>query len=306
MTSIPRRSALAGMGAFLLGGSSLAGYAHAESWNLVVRDYRVTPPDWPQGFGLKIAALADIHACHPWMSLDRIVHLVERTNALGADVIVLLGDFVAGDRMNRVSTAVDLDALAKTLSGLRAPLGVHAVLGNHDWWEDAAAQKRRAGPTLVGQALERVGIAVHENNAVRLTKGQNSLWLAGLGDQWAFLRRLGRNRYSGVDDLGGTLAKVTDDAPVLLLVHEPDIFVDVPPRVSLTLAGHTHGGQIRIMGFAPVVPSRFGRRFTYGHIVEEGRHLIVSGGIGCSGLPLRLGRPPEIVQVYLGKAGAQA
>lgn len=306
MTSIPRRSALAGLGAFLLGGSGLAGHAHAESWNLVVRNYRVTPPHWPDGFELKVAALADIHACEPWMGLRRIADLVGRTNALGADLVVLLGDFVAGERMHRVSTAVDLDALAETLSGLRAPLGVHAVLGNHDWWEDAAAQKRRAGPTAVGQALERAGITVHENRAVRLAKGNQGLWLAGLGDQWAFARRLGRNRYAGVDDLRGTFAKVTDDAPVLLLAHEPDIFVDVPPRVSLTLSGHTHGGQIRIMGFAPVVPSRFGRRFIYGHIVEEDRHLIVSSGIGCSGLPLRLGRPPEIVQVQLGAAGAEA
>jgi uncharacterized protein len=88
--------------------------------------------------------------------------------------------------------------------------------------------------------------------------------------------------------------------PVLMMAHEPDIFVDMPDRVSLTLSGHTHGGQITMGGFAPRVPSKFGTRFLYGHKVEENRNLIVSGGLGCSGLPIRFGRPPEVVIVELG------
>jgi len=88
---------------------------------------------------------------------------------------------------------------------------------------------------------------------------------------------------------------------VILLVHEPDIFVQVPPHVSLTFAGHTHGGQIR----PPLIPptwtsSNYGARFAYGHIVERGRHMIVSGGLGCSIVPMRLGMPPEILRVELG------
>ena len=71
----------------------------------------------------------------------------------------------------------------------------------------------------------------------------------------------------------------------------------VPERVSLTLSGHTHGGQVRLFGYSPRVPSRFGNRFAYGHIVEDNRHLIVSGGLGCSILPVRIGVPPEIVMV---------
>lgn len=103
--------------------------------------------------------------------------------------------------------------------------------------------------------------------------------------------------FTGVDDLAGTLAAVTDDAPVILMVHEPDIFPQVPARVSLTLAGHTHGGQVTFAGYAPVVPSRYGRRYLYGHIVEEERNLIVSAGLGCSTLPIRFGAPPEIVLI---------
>jgi predicted MPP superfamily phosphohydrolase len=94
------------------------------------------------------------------------------------------------------------------------------------------------------------------------------------------------------------LAKVTDDAPVILLAHEPDIAISVPERVTLTLSGHTHGGQLRLLGWSPVVPSRYGNRFAYG-LVRERCDLIVSGGLGCSIMPLRLGMPPEVVLVTL-------
>jgi len=86
-----------------------------------------------------------------------------------------------------------------------------------------------------------------------------------------------------------------------MLVHEPDIFTEMPERVALTLAGHTHGGQIRIPGlWQRWTPSAYGARFAYGHIVERDRHMIVSGGIGTSAVPLRIGVPPEIVRVTLG------
>jgi len=81
-----------------------------------------------------------------------------------------------------------------------------------------------------------------------------------------------------------------------------DIFADVPERVALTLSGHTHGGQVRLFGYSPVVPSRFGNRYAYGHVVEGGRDLIVSGGLGFSGLPVRFGVRPEILSIELGGA----
>jgi hypothetical protein len=124
-------------------------------------------------------------------------------------------------------------------------------------------------------------------------------WLAGIGDQIA--HRLGHSRFRGEDDLPGTLSQVTTDDPVILLVHEPDIFVKVPDRVALTIAGHTHGGQIRLPFVPPLwAPSAYGARFAYGHIVEQNRHLIVSGGLGCSQVPLRLGVPPEILHITVG------
>ena len=87
----------------------------------------------------------------------------------------------------------------------------------------------------------------------------------------------------------------------MLLAHEPDIFPNVPARVALTLSGHTHGGQIRVPLIWPAfVPSKYGARFAYGHVVEGGRHMVVSGGLGTSVIPARLGVPPEIVRVELG------
>jgi predicted MPP superfamily phosphohydrolase len=154
------------------------------------------------------------------------------------------------------------------------------------------------------RALEAAGIPVYENDVQRLTKDGRSFWLAGLGDQLAYLpaRRFRQVGRVGVDDLGATLAKVTDNAPVILLAHEPDIALRVPSRVALQLSGHTHGGQIRLLGWSPAVPKRHGMRLAYGHMRTK-CDVIVSGGLGCSIMPFRLGVPPEIVLVNLGKAG---
>jgi predicted MPP superfamily phosphohydrolase len=265
-----------------------------------VKRYSLAPPHWPAGLKLRVVALADIHACHPWMAPKRIASLVETTNALQPDLIVLLGDYVDGMRL--VTADVPALAWSSALSGLRAPLGVLSILGNHDWWHDPAAQQAGAGPTVARKALESVGIPVLENDVVRLEKDGHGIWIAGLADQLAIRpsKALGRHGFRGLDDLDGTLAKVRGGEPIILLAHEPDIFPKVPWRVSLTLSGHTHGGQVRLFGYSPVVPSAFGNRYAYGHVVENDRNLIVSGGLGFSIMPVRFGMPPEILQIDLG------
>ena len=289
---------LAGVGAF---GVSTATYGFGVEpvLRLRIARYNINPSQWPAGFQLKIAAIADLHACDPWMSLNRIQAIVERTNALGADIIVMLGDYVAGHR--HVTRTIPAGEWAPVLADLKAPLGVHAILGNHDWWDDKTVQRDGQGPTITRQALEAAGIPVYENDVVRLTKAGRPFWVAGLGDQLAYLpaRRFRPVRRIGVDDLTATLAKVTDDAPVILLAHEPDVAMRVPSRVALQLSGHTHGGQVRLFGWSPVVPSRYGNRLAYGH-TRTNCDVVISGGLGCSIMPFRLGVPPEIVLVTVG------
>jgi predicted MPP superfamily phosphohydrolase len=293
LTGITRRGLIkTGLGLGGLAGIVLpatTAYAAMEAANgLSVTDYRLTPPGWPAGQPLTIAVIADLHAGGPNMGLERVRQVVDAANALACDLTVLLGDFFATHKF--ITEHVPAPAWAAELARLRAPLGVYAILGNHDWWYDIKGTRA---------ALAQVRIPVMENDAVLLGEGGRRFWLAGLGDQLAY--RIGHRQFRGVDDLAGTLRNVTTADPVILLAHEPDIFPEVPERVSLTLAGHTHGGQIRLPLVPPFwAPSNYGARFAYGHIVEQGRHMIVSGGLGTSQVPLRLGVPPEIVRVTLG------
>jgi uncharacterized protein len=294
----------AGLGAF---SASTAAYGFGIEPELRLRivRYDIQPPRWPADLQLKIAVIADLHACDPWMSLEHIQSIVERTIALNADIIVMLGDYVAGHR--HVTRFIPASEWAPVLAQLKAPLGVHAILGNHDWWDDRTVQREGRGPPVARRALEAAGIPVYENDATRLTKAGRPFWIAGLGDQLAYLPawRFRPVPPVGVDDLAATLAKVTDDAPVILLAHEPDVATRVPARVALQLSGHTHGGQIRLFGWAPMVPSRYGDRFAYGH-TKTNCDVIVSGGLGCSIMPFRLGVPPEIVLVTLGRSAPAA
>ncbi|MEM9781068.1 MAG: metallophosphoesterase [Pseudomonadota bacterium] len=262
------------------------------------RRYTPQPAGWSGG-RLRIAALSDLHAARPWMTVERVAGIVAAANALEPDLIVLLGDYLATQRLQGRLYA--MQDIAPTLSGLRAPMGAWAVLGNHDWRFTERERKAGRGAEAIARALRDAGITVLENEARRLVTATGArVWLAGLGCQLAHTPDRGKRRdWRGVDDLPATLAQVDDDAPVILLAHEPDIFATAPPRVTLTLSGHTHGGQVRLFGRAWVVPSRHGRRYAWGHIVEDGRHLVVSGGLGCSGIPLRLGVPPEITVIDL-------
>jgi predicted MPP superfamily phosphohydrolase len=288
---ITRRHLLAGAAG--IGASAAYAFWLEPGFRLTVKHHRIAPPLWPRGAGLRIVAVADPHMGEPYMSLGRLERIVARAQSLGGDLIVLLGDYEAGHRF--VSRPVPLTDTARVLARLSAPLGVYAILGNHDWWHDAEAQARGAGPPEAQRALEAAGLPVLENRAVRVTDGPAPFWLMGLGDQLAF-PRLGMK---GVDDLPGTLAQLADDAPAILLAHEPDIFPEVPDRVALTLSGHTHGGQVRLLGYSPLVPSRYGNRYAYGHVREGRRDIVISGGLGCSILPVRFGVPPEITVIDL-------
>lgn len=250
---------------------------------LVVREVELVLPLWAaEHAGLRVAVLTDLHVGSPRQGEEMLRRIVRETNAVDPDVIVLLGDLVtqgmAGGRF------VEPERIAGTLADLEAPLGTFAVLGNHDAWFDAER---------VARALRENGIPVLEDSAASIEWEGRSFWISGVSDLW-----------TGAHNVGAALADVPDDAPVLLITHNPDVFPEIPARVSLTLAGHTHGGQVKlpVIG-APIVPSRFGQRYAAGHVVEGGRHLYVGTGTGTSIVPVRLGVPPEVVVLTLSRAG---
>ncbi len=302
MTLVSRRLFLQGLGGLTLAGAAFGSYAVVVEpcMRLDVTSYKVTPPRWPKGFDLKAVVLADIHACEPWMSAAHVRSIAQVANALAPDIIFLLGDFNGGHRF--VSGPVMPEQWAESLSILKAPLGVYSVLGNHDWWHGALPNMKGDNGEAVRRGLRDANITLLENDAVLLRKGEQSFWVAGLGDQMAY--QAGRHGFHGVDDLPATLAKVTDDAPVVLLAHEPFLFHRVPSRVALTLCGHTHGGQVNLPLISPMYErAHFGTDKVYGHIVEDDRHMIISGGLGTSIAPIRVLRPPEVVAVTLTSAG---
>jgi predicted MPP superfamily phosphohydrolase len=248
-----------------------------EPGMLVVRHLRMELPGWKSD--LRVAVISDLHIGSPHVGLDKLQTIVERTNAENPALIVLLGDFVTGGpNGTRWGGFVEPEQTAAELKKLHAPLGVYAVLGNHDWWYN--------GPR-VGRALTEAGIPVLENRAVHIGHAGQGFWLGGIADQW-----------TRDPDIAGTLGQVTSDDPVLLITHNPDIFPDVPARVSLTLAAHTHGGQVNLPIIGRIVPtSKLG--YVAGEYVDHDRHLFVTTGIGTSIMPVRFGVPPEIVIMTL-------
>jgi len=283
-------SARLGIGAGVLAVSvvfaSLGAWATVvEPERLVVRPADVPLPRLPRAWdGLRIAAISDIHAGSPHVGYAQLEHLVSTTNEQRPDIVVLLGDYVC--RRTPQEGVEKPENVASMLAGLHAPLGVVAVLGNHDWWLDGERMRR---------AFEDAGLRVLDNEALRLERGGSPLWLVGIADA---LTRIPRVDWA--------LRSVPAGDAVVLLTHNPDLFDhDVPDRVMLTLAGHTHGGQVRLpfVG-APIVPSAFGQRYAEGLVVEGKRTLFVTPGIGTSVLPIRLGVPPEISLLTLTGRGA--
>ena len=223
---------------------------------------------------LRIAVLTDLHVGSPFNGLAKLHEIVERTNAEHPDLICILGDLVVTRVLG--GSAVAPEPIAEELAHLRAASGVFAVLGNHDGWLDHAR---------VRAALVADGIQLVEDTAVRVATGAGPVWVAGVSDLW-----------TGHPDVTVALHDVpADNVPVLLLSHNPDIFPRVTDRVTLTLAGHTHGGQVRlpIIG-TPVVPSQYGSRYAAGLIEEHGMRMYVATGIGTSILPVRFRVPPTI------------
>jgi predicted MPP superfamily phosphohydrolase len=255
-----------------------------EPGRLVIQQQTIQIDNWPQPLdGLRIAVLSDIHVDNWFINEKKLRTIVERTNQLQPDLIVILGDYMSGEGW--VRHRVEPEVWGPVLKDLHAPLGVYSVLGNHDWWYSGVKVRR---------ALEQNGIKVLDNESAQVDARGTSLWLVGLADLWTRPQRIGE-----------TVANVPEGQPLIALTHNPDIFPNVPQRVQLMLAGHTHGGQVRFPLIGAVIESSdYGDRWERGHVFEDNHHLFVTSGIGTSIVPVRFGLPPEIVILTL-KSGSQ-
>lgn len=250
-----------------------------EPNRLIVHQETIQIDNWPKELsGLRIALIGDIHTGAPFVNDKKLNRIVELTNQQNPDLIVLLGDYMSPNSWH--SHRVEPEVTAAHLKNLKAPLGVYAILGNHDWYYN--------GPK-VRSALEQVGIPVLEDEVAEIKWRNTSFSLIGLADLWT--------RPQHVLD---TVAKVPTGVTTIALTHNPDVFTQLPRSVPLMLAAHTHGGQVKLpLIGTPIVPSYYGPRFTAGHLFDEGHHLFVTTGIGTSLFPVRFRVPPEIAIVTI-------
>lgn len=262
--------AAAGAGAAALG----AGWATLgePNWPVVER-IDLTLPRLPARLnGLRVAQLSDLHISQYTTQgdIDRAAALAMRQSP---DVIVLTGDFIWREVWQYA------EHLIEPLRSLAAPLGVYAVLGNHDHWEDAA---------LASRVLAETGVTLLVNRALRLDVDA-PLWLVGLDDVW-----------ERKHDMRAALAGTPDKECKLLLVHEPDYADEAAGYpVDLQLSGHSHGGQINLPYFGRPILPYLGQKYPAGLYQVDQMALYTNRGIGVIAPPVRFNCPPEVTLLTL-------
>jgi predicted MPP superfamily phosphohydrolase len=256
--------------------AATAGYAcFAERHWLDVRRISVSLKRLPKAFaGMRIAHFSDPHLGHYYEAkhLQQIANLI---NEYRPDMICFTGDLV--DR-----ECSSLPAAAAVLAEMQAPLGKYAVLGNHDY---------RSGAAQVVQSMELAGFQVLHNRHIRLQRGSEQLFIAGIDD--ALL---------GVPDLPRALGGIAQDACTILLAHEPDIAEEAARYpVDLQLSGHSHGGQVRFPLIGAVLTPRLGRKYPDGlqRVNNAGLQVYTNRGLGTTILPVRLLCRPELAVLTL-------
>jgi len=270
------------LGALVLAGGK--GFLNSRDLRLLKVDagLKGLPPAFE---GLKIGQITDIHAgpLVPGGLIEKGVNLLMERRP---DMIVLTGDFVSGATRILWTTyggfkQHHFDACIGALAKLQAPLGVYAVLGNHDFWSG----KEVAADIVKG--LEGIGVRVLRNEAVPLNRAGQTLYVVGVDDYW-------EQTYS----LTKPLNKIPENACRILLSHNPDVNEDIESsgrRIDFIISGHTHGGQIALpfVG-APYLPSPFGQKYRTGLVRDGNRKTWVSNGLGLFFVPIRLNCPPDV------------
>jgi predicted MPP superfamily phosphohydrolase len=266
---------LGGRGGVLLGAllSLAAGLRALWPRPRVVR-HTLAIPGLPRAFeNYRIVHLSDVH-CGPWTPPARVRRWVARINALSPDLVAVTGDLI--------TTGNDyVHPVAEALGGLRAPDGVFACMGNHDYFTD--------GEAFAG-SLGRAGLTVLRNRGQAVERAGDRLFVAGVDDTWT--QRA---------DVPAALGQRPRDTTTVLLAHDPLLFPEAASRgVELILSGHTHGGQIAVPGLHRKLNlARLMTPFTVG-LYRTGRSTLhVTRGAGTTGPPIRLGAPSEIAVLTL-------
>ncbi len=239
-----------------------------EPNRLIKVEYKIKNPDMK---GLKAVFVSDFHIKkHGAKRLQKIVDMIKAQNP---DIILCTGDFAAE---HKLKTSYDIKKTAKALGGIKTKYGFYTVLGNHDNLADG---------DYIAEQLRNNGIVILENSNTHINYNGKNIYIAGLADL--------QTREPDVEK-----ALEGCETPTIMLTHTPDTFPDIPERVTLTLAGHTHGGQIR-MPFvgAILIPSDYGEKYAVGLKHKNNKTMLVTKGMGTSILPWRFNCTPEIVVI---------
>jgi uncharacterized protein len=252
-----------------------------EPNRLIINEQNITVKHWDKELnGFKIVAISDIHGGSNFIDEAKLRRIVETTNAQNPDIIVLLGDYVSQSEGKRSKALkMPVETMTENLRGLKANYGVFGVIGNHDWWFDEAK---------VRTEFEKIGVKVLENASADVEVKGKTVRIVGIEDFW----KKKSVDVVAVDELVG------DEQNVIGITHNPDTFEFTTDKISLLFAGHTHGGQV----WLPIIQSPIPvakREYTIGHIVEDGRNLFVTKGVGTSGPPIRFCATPEIAVINI-------
>lgn len=243
-----------------------------EPNKLVLKAYTLELPNWNKSLdGLKIGVVSDLHIGSKHVSIKTVKKAVKLLNANSCDVVFILGDFDAKTIENSNISKKEISDSLKEIN-----TDVIAVLGNHDYEPSG----------VVEPILKDANIKLLKNSETNIYYNKTLLRIYGVKDWW--------HANYNVKDLLGDFS-----CPTILLSHNPDIFPQVPNNVSLTLSGHTHGGEIvlPIIG-AVFVPSIYSQKYAKGLVIENNKHLFVTSGI-ASLSRFRLFNPPEVVILNL-------
>lgn len=260
--------------------SLVAAYAYfIEPSRLIIKETTIAVPNWSAKLnGFKVVAISDIHGGSNNVTEERLRELVRKANEQNPDLIVLLGDYISERGFDKKELRMPIETIAVNLRGLRAKHGVYGVIGNHDWWHDEPK---------IAAAFEQAGIDILENEIAPLEIGDETVYLWGIEDFWK-KRRVPTAPFDALPEKRNVVA----------ITHNPDSLAPTPAGIAVLLAGHSHGGQVRIPFYGAMAFVN-DPRFVAGLVTADDKKVFVTSGVGCSGPPIRFLVPPEIAVLTL-------